>query len=294
MSSEKKKNLYVRTDLACERRRADTTLAGVDYREEEKGGILKSVLRVKSDEGARSIGKPKGVYITLTFKPLWQQSADELRLAIEALSSVLLEMIPAEGKPSLLVAGLGNRYMTVDAVGPRALSEIVATSHLAALEKDIFDSLSCHKISAITPGVLAQTGIESASLLAAAVKECAPDYLIVIDALAARECERLARTLQISDTGILPGAGVGNPRAAIDEETLGIPVIVIGIPTVVDSATLLYDTLTRSGTEELPKEFEVLLEKSRGYFVAPRECDAVTENAAHVIASAINQTFGIS
>ena len=165
MSSQKQEKRYVRTDLACERRRADTTLDGVFYKEEEKDGIKKSVLRVESEAGERSIGKPKGVYITLSFKPLWQQNEEDLRRASDALSAVLLEMIPKEGKPSLLVAGLGNRFLTVDAVGPSALSKIVATSHLAALESELFASLSCHKISAVTPGVLSQTGIESAAFI---------------------------------------------------------------------------------------------------------------------------------
>lgn len=294
MFFSKNESAYVRTDLACERRRADTSLAGVSYTEEEKNGILKSTLRVESEEGERSIGKPKGLYITLSFKELWQQSEEELRSATEALSSVLLEMIRKDKKPSLLIAGLGNRFLTVDAIGPTVLARIVATAHLAELEPELFESLSCHKITAVTPGVLSQTGIESAALIMGAVKEASPDCVIVIDALAARDCSRLATTIQVSDTGILPGAGVGNPRTAIDHETLGIPVIVIGVPTVVDSSTLLYDALARAGMEEIPPTLTEVLENGRGYFVSPRECDAVTENVSRIIADAINKTFGIS
>ena len=294
MAREEQEKLYVRTDLACERKRADVSLPGIFYKEENLGEIKKSILRVESEEGARSIGRVQGNYISLHFKPLWQQGEDELRALSDALSSVLLEMIPRKGHPALLVAGLGNRYLTVDAVGPQALARIVATAHLAELEKEVFASLSCHKITALAPGVLSQTGIESAHLIAGAIKESAPDFLIAIDAFAARDCERLATTLQISDTGILPGAGVGNPRTALDKESLGIPVIVIGVPTVVDSATMLYDALSRSGEEDLSEEMIALIEKKRGYFIAPRECDAVTENAARVIADAINRTYGIA
>lgn len=284
---------YVRTDLACERRRADTTLPGVSYWEEKTGNIHKSILQVESEEGVQSIGKPKGRYITLSFKPLWQQNEAELLEGTAALSAVLLEMAPKKKKPSLLVAGLGNRFLTVDAIGPAALSKIIATAHLAELEPELFATLSCHKISAIAPGVLSQTGIESAAVIGGAVKEAAPDFVIVIDALVARDCSRLAATIQISDTGILPGAGVGNPRAAIDCETLGVPVIVIGVPTVVDSSTLLYDALSRAGMEEIPQELTEVLEDGRGYFVSPRECDTVTENVSRIIADAINESFGI-
>lgn len=294
MPENKLRNSYIRTDLACERHRADTALPGVTYSEEKVGDILKSALTVESEEGERSIGKPKGRYITLTFKPLWQQNEEEMTAATNALSSVLLEMIPKKEKPSLLVAGLGNRYMTVDAIGPSVLSRIVATAHLAELEPELFKTLSCHKITAVTPGVLSQTGIESAALIMGAVKEASPDHVIVIDALAARECSRLATTVQVSDTGIWPGAGVGNPRSSIDRETLGVPVTVIGVPTVVDSSTLLYDALSRAGMEEIPAGLTEVLENGRGYFVSPRECDTVTENVSRIIADAINRTFGIA
>ncbi len=294
MAFPKNEAHYVRTDLACERRRADLALDGVSYCEETKNGIHKSSLTVESDEGERSIGKPKGRYVTLTFKPLWQQSEEDLSDAVRALSAVLLEMIPKKEKPSLLIAGLGNRELTVDSVGPLTLSRIIATAHLAELEPELFSTLSCHRISAVAPGVLSQTGIESASIIMGAVKAADPDFVIVVDALAARDCSRLAKTIQISDTGILPGAGVGNPRTAIDRDTLGVPVIVIGVPTVVDSSTLLYDALAQAGMEELPKELTEILENGRGYFVSPRECDAVAENVSRIIADAINRTFGIA
>ena len=293
MCSSQNEDFYIRTDLACERRKADISLPGVFYSEEKRNGILKSTLRVESEEGERSIQKPKGVYITLTFKEFYKQNEEELQTAAKELSSVLLELIPKKEKPSLLIAGLGNRYLTVDAIGPSALSKIAATAHLAELEPELFKSLSCHKITAITPGVLAETGIESAAIIACASKEVSPDFVLVIDALAARDCSRLATTIQVSDTGILPGAGVGNPRNAIDRETLGVPVIVIGVPTVVDSSTLLYDALERADMQELPQKLIDILEGGRGYFVSPRECDTMTENVSRIIADAINQTYGI-
>ena len=284
---------YIHTDLACERRQADTDIPGVSYYEESIGVLQKSVLHVASEEGARTIGKPCGSYITLSFKPLWQQNEQEIQEASVALSSVLLEMMPKKEHLSLLVAGLGNRALTVDAIGPSTIRKVIATAHLAELEPELFSTLNCHKIAAIAPGVLGETGMESADLIKGAVRASAPDALIVVDALVARSCSRLASTVQISDTGILPGGGVGNPRAAIDEESIGVPVIVVGVPTVVDSATLLYDALTNAGIEEIPDEFKKVLDSQRGYFVSPRECDAVTENVSHMIAVAINTAFGI-
>ena len=284
---------YIRTDLACERRRADTEIPGVSYREETLGMIQKSVLTVASEEGEREIQKPQGTYITLSFKPLWQQGEEELSQLSHALREVLLEITPKKRDSSLLIAGLGNRSMTVDAIGPSVTARIVATAHLKELEPDIFHSLDCKSISSITPGVLAETGIESAALIRGAVEAAKPDFVIAIDALAAREVSRLASTIQVSNTGILPGAGVGNPRAAVDEEALGIPVIVIGVPTVVDTSTLLYDALERSGMKNIPPALSEVLENGRGYFVSPRECDIVTENVGRVIAEAIDGAFGL-
>ncbi len=289
-------DIYVRTDLACERRRADTTLDGVSYEETQHGPIIKSTLCISDAQGASSIGKPCGTYVTLSFRPLWELDDAALTKIAALVCDTITDMLPkrpSSDPRTVLVTGLGNLHLTVDAVGPLSTQRILATSHLAVYEPALFHSLGCDKLAVFTPGVLSQTGIESAALIAGAVKASCPDVVIVIDALVARSCRRLAATVQISNTGILPGAGVGNPRAAIDQESLGVPVIVIGIPTVVDAATLIYDALTNEGAEELPENLHKTIESNRGYFVSPRECDAVTDNAARLISHALNMAFGI-
>ncbi len=284
---------FIRTDLAIERRRADTEIEGVSYTEKVHGEVTCGTLTVESEEGAKEIGRPIGHYVTLKSKPFSAQSEDELSCEASLLAAVLKELCQAH--PShVMVAGLGNRALTVDAIGPLAASRTVATAHLAELEPRLFSSLDCSRISVLSPGVLSETGIESAELIKNAVKVCKPDLVILIDALAARGLERLASTVQISDTGLCPGAGVGNHRKAIDKETLGVPVLVIGVPTVIDSATLLFDTLSAEGEGEPSSEMMQTLAKLQGLFVCVRECDAVTENASRLIAEGINRAFGIA
>ena len=284
---------YVRTDLALERRRADTDTEGVFYAEERQGILTKSTLRVTSDEGAKSIGKPKGTYLTLSFPPFWEMDDGALTAVGAALSEALLSLSPKKDGLTVLVAGLGNRALTVDAVGPAAIREIIATAHLAKREPSLFKRLGCERLAAIAPGVLGETGIESALLVEGAKNACRADLIIAIDALAARDCKRLATTVQVADTGILPGAGVGNPQLPIDREHFGIPVISVGVPTVVDSATLLYDALKKAGLEEIPDALGAVLDEGRAFFVAPRETDAVTAQAARMIAYAVNLAFGV-
>ena len=284
---------FIRTDLAIERRRADTGIEGVTYTEKTQGEVVCGTLTVESEKGAREIGQPIGRYVTLKSKPFSKQTEDELSCEASLLASVLKEF--CQKAPShVLVAGLGNRALTVDAIGPLAASRTVATAHLAELEPELFSSLDCSKISVLSPGVLSETGMESAELIKNAVKIAKPDLVILIDAFAARSKERLASTVQISDTGLCPGAGVGNHRMPIDKETLGVPVLVIGVPTVIDTATLIFDTLSAGESRDIPEDMMESLTSLQGLFVCVRECDAVTENAARLIAEGINRAFGIA
>ena len=284
-----------RTDLACERMRADLDLAGVEYREEEKGECRISRLRVLSNEGAASIGKPQGNYVTMSFPPLWEIDDG----AITALAHILSELIGefcADGKASpasVLVVGLGNRYITSDAVGPDSIREMFATRHLKVEDPALFAKFSEVELSLIAPGVMAQTGIETVSVVAGVKDAVKPDLIIAIDALAARSTERLATTIQLSDTGIRPGSGIGNARQALDKESLGVPVLAIGIPSVVDSATLVYDAFEKAGLSdgEIPDALRRVLSEGESFFVSPRQSDIVTERAAHLVAEAINLTF---
>ncbi len=278
------------TDLAMERMRADTDLNGVEYAEEKRGIATLSRLLIKDEEGARSIGKPRGTYLSLSFPRLWEIGEEDLSFLTDLLSEQLLSLCGATRCERVLVAGLGNRYITADALGPEVIGRILATRHLKDEERPLFDRFTDTELSLIAPGVLAQTGIESSEMVKAAVGAVKPDLVIVIDALAARSPQRLAATCQLASVGLSPGSGIGNRRGRIDEETLGVPVVSIGIPTVVDSSTLIYDTLERAGI--IPSEALLhLLREEQGFFVSPRQSDEVTEKAARLVADTINFSF---
>ncbi len=278
------------TDLAIERMRADTDLPGVAYSEEKRGIATLSRLYIDSEEGERSIGKPRGTYLSLSFPRLWELSEDDLSFLTELLSEQLLSLCGRTPPDRVLVAGLGNRYITADAIGPEVIGRIVATRHLKSEESELFDRFTDTELSLIAPGVLAQTGIESSEMIKAVVATVKPKLVIVIDALAARSTKRLGATCQLSSVGLCPGSGIGNSRGSIDEKALGVPVVSIGIPTVVDSSTLLYDALEEGGMEP-NGELSRILQEKKGFFVSPRQSDEVTEKGARLLADAINFSF---
>lgn len=286
---------YPHTDLACERMRADTSIDGVDYREEECDGYRISRLRVTSPEGAESIGKPEGSYVTVSFAPLWELDDARLGSLSHVLSGLLSELCHAVADriTSVLVVGLGNRYITSDAIGPDSIRDMFATRHLKIEDPGLFSRFSEVELSLLAPGVMSQTGIETQALVAGAKDAVKPDLVLAIDALAARSTERLATTIQLSDTGIRPGSGIGNARRALDRASLGVPVIAIGVPSVVDSATLVYDAFEKAGLadDDIPEKLREVLSASASYFVSPRESDVVTEKAARLVADAVNLTF---
>ncbi len=281
---------FPHTDLALERMKANTSLPGVEYSEEKKGIATLTRLHITDEEGERSIGKPKGTYLSLSFPRLWELSENDLSFLSELLADLLLSLCGKKPPDRVLVAGLGNRYITADALGPEVIGRILATRHLKEEDRPLFDRFTDTELSLIAPGVLAQTGIESNEMVKAVVGTVKPRLVIVIDALAARSLERLATTCQLANVGLNPGSGIGNSRGSIDEGTLGVPVISIGIPTVVDSSTLIYDTLKRGGIE--PNEALLrILRSEKGFFVSPRQSDEVTEKAAHLLADTINFCF---
>lgn len=283
-----------RTDLACERMRAPLDAAGVYYKEQSIGGVKLSFLRVESEEGASCIGQPRGNYLTLHF-----DAADTLsKTEREALSSLLAERLYrfAENlkKPlrRVLIVGLGNRRITADAVGPETVGRIRATRHLSHADPALFKRLDCTELSVFAPGAMSETGVESASLIAAAVAATDAELVVAIDALAARSPARMATTIQLCDTGIRPGAGVGNHRSAIEKESVGVPVIAIGTPTVVDTETLILDALEEAGAE-LTEDLERVLPARRGSYVSYADADALTDALAEILSDACNRAFGI-
>ncbi len=223
-------------------------------------------------------------------EPLADLLAEELRRMAERLMGR-----PAGPACKVLAVGLGNAHMTPDAIGPHTIRRLTATRHLRDYDEALFASLGCCELSALAPGVMGQTGVESGELVKCAAELVKPDLLVAVDALAARSCERLASTIQFSDGGISPGAGVGNHRIAITKETMGCPVLAVGVPTVVDSSTLVWDALTRAGMEEdsLPAELHDVLEEGRSFVVSPRDCDQMVELTCRLLAMALNRVFGV-
>ena len=282
----------IRTDLAEELRShamaADAKssageIDGVLYQETEKDGVRISTIDIINEDGEKKLGKKRGRYITISYP-----TASGLGYSdFIGLCDILAEKLRAVcGDVSrILVCGLGNRELAADAVGVIAVENVLVTHHIRESDEELFASSGFFDISAISPGVMAKTGMESADVVKAVVERLRPDVVIAVDSLAAREAARLARTIQLSDTGISPGAGVGNRRAAFDKDYIGVPVIAVGVPTVVDTATLVHDALAG---QELREE---TLASLSGLFVSPKEIDVIAENVGKIIGYAINRAF---
>ena len=285
-------NNYIRTDLATECLVTEelTTLSGIDFTEETQGVVHLSRLEVTNQEGAELLGKPRGNYVTLHFPQIWLESDRVVAQIEKTLASELnkLATSAAPGFSSLLVVGLGNRHITPDAIGPLAAESVQVTRHIKLQNGELFRRMGAKESACIIPGVTGDTGIETAQLVALAAATIKPDLVVVIDALVARSSERLATTVQITDTGIAPGSGVGNARAAIDKEGLGVPVIAVGVPTVVNPATLVYDALEKAGIEEISEDLQGVLENGKSFFVCVKESDVATRQLASLVARGVD------
>lgn len=282
---------YIRTDLASESvmNTEETVSSGVEFRRKNRNGFDFQYMDIKTERASELTGKSKGLYITAEIGRVWLMGDEEKRLAEEAVAEDIRSFMPKAS--SVLTVGLGNRDITADALGPKTVDGLLVTRHIKEYKPDIFEKIGQREMSALCPGVVGQTGIETFELIEGAVKRVCPDLVIVIDALAARSVDRLATTVQISDTGIAPGSGIGNKRRRIDRESLGVPVLAVGVPTVVDSATLVYDALGRAGIEETSEELERVLENSRSFFVSLKESDVAVSESARLLANAINYAF---
>ena len=232
-----------RTDLASERRdlyqkanKIETQIDGIESEQEDVDENIKiERVKITNESGEKAIGKPIGTYVTIDIKKLKIAQEDEIQRASETLTNELRKLIDVhiDKQGEILVVGLGNIYVTPDSLGPKVINEIDVTRHLINYLPQYVEE-GTRMVSAIAPGVLGTTGIETVEILKGVVDNIKPKLIIVIDALASRSIERISSTVQLSDTGIVPGAGVGNTRSEISQKTLGIPVIAIGIPTVVD------------------------------------------------------------
>lgn len=276
-----------RTDLALECRETieETEIDGVISHTQNAQNVTVSTIKVENEHGAQVLGKPKGTYITIDVKPFISNS-EVFDSAINMLSEKLTQLLPSSG--TILVAGLGNEKITPDALGPKSISLLLATRHISdELAKSIgFTSL--RSVAGIVPGVLGQTGIETVEIIEGVVKKIKPSAVIIIDALASRKLSRLGSTVQMTNTGVSPGSGVGNSRKNIDEKTLGVPVIAIGVPTVVDGATMAFDLLEKIGIDANLQQYSKKIQDEKFMMVTPKEIDLVIERAAKLVAMGIN------
>lgn len=275
-----------RTDLAVEERELlGEDVKGVDYEREKVGGLSVERLWIRTERAGQLLKKPKGTYITAELPPLTDNVRDTDERLI-ALSNEIRRLLPVNGL--VLVAGLGNVEITPDALGPKTASKVMATRHISG-EIARSTGLDCLRaVAVMNTGVTGQTGIETGEMLLGVIKRIRPSAVIVIDALASRRLERLGCTIQISDTGISPGAGVGNHRARIDADTMGVPVIAIGVPTVVDALTLAFDLLDIDDEKESVRLKREVSPKGRAMVVTPKEVDLLIDRAAKLISLSIN------
>lgn len=287
-----------RTDLAIESKEMldqdqkgkKVEIPGVEVDEDHYGEAVKVTrIKVADEYGSRAMGKPIGTYITIEIKDLVDGEDERKTEASKALSEELKKLIQFHSKLKVLVIGLGNDKVTPDALGPTTVSKVKVTRHIFLLygaEED--DQVGC--VSALIPGVMATTGMETAELIKGAVAIARPEVVIAVDALAARNIDRISTTIQITDTGISPGAGTGNMRKDLTEQSLGTKVIAIGVPTVIDSRTLILDSL--AGYIKKPKEVEEHLQKNGDpMIVTTTDIDQVIEDYSLVISNGINTTL---
>lgn len=309
----------VRTDLALESKekfeKDHVEVKGVRVETQQlSADIHVTRVYIDTENGARIMGKPRGSYITMEAGDMMEEDENRQKKVSVELAKILRDMMPeTDSRQSVLVVGLGNRQVTPDALGPYVVDHMMITRHIirefgpCALEYP-----GGNMVSAIVPGVMAQTGMESSEIIAGIIKKTNPDLVVVVDALAARSVRRLNRTIQITDTGINPGSGVGNHRHAINQESVGVPVIAIGVPTVVDAATIVSDTMdelvtamessrmwqglgksltTLDDMEKRELVRELLSPNLNTMFVTPKDIDEAVRNLSHTVADGLNLAF---
>lgn len=301
-----------RTDLACERRDIYKKVNGLEEIEgietEQKGDEIKiNTVKITNEKGEQAIGKPKGTYVTIDIKDFKIADEEKIQKASEAVTEELKKLINnhATKTDDILVVGLGNRFVTPDSLGPKVITEIEITRHLLKYVPQYLEP-NTRPVSAVSPGVLGTTGIETFEIVKGIVDNINPKLLIVIDALASRSIERISSTIQIADTGIVPGSGVENARKTLNKESLGIPVIALGIPTVVDLGTIIDEGLDlfiaklqeKAESNEYLNKLkeqdnyedikEALTPNDYNMIVTPKEIDDLIEKMKDVIARGIN------
>ena len=297
-------SFQVRTDLALEARESvqDSSgqIRGVKYEEEnnKNAGIHVTKVTIETKNGAKAMGKPMGIYITLEVPGLAEPDEGYHREVSEELAHQLQGIMPVMDKEmSVLVVGLGNRDVTADSLGPNVADNLFVNRHvLMEFGAAAYNKEKMHQISCIVPGVMAKTGMESAEIVKGVVEETKPDFVIAVDALAARSTRRLNRTIQLSTAGIHPGSGVGNHRNALTQESLGIPVLAVGVPTVVDAATIVGDALEKLEAEcdltiMAGREHPQAISELNNMYVTGKDIDETVKRLGYTISEAINSAL---
>ena len=282
----------IRTDLALEAHEINAQAGredGIRTEEETIDGFSITTVHVGEGEGERLAKKKAGTYINVDVGTSWLLASEGFAALVALLAGQLRKLFPADFSGTALVVGLGNYDITADSIGPKAVEKVVVTRHLRTLNPQLYESAGFGDLCAFAPGVLGQTGMESAEIVRSIVEAVRPSLIVAIDALASRRLARLATTVQLCDTGIYPGAGVSNRRSELSAETLGVPVISIGVPTVVDAATLAYDLLGENADEKTAAA--LLAGDGKDMFITLKESDVITKQTARLLGFAINRAF---
>lgn len=291
--------IELRTDLALEahelykNKKTDSTSEGIEASSYKKGDITVTEIRITDENGEKAIGKPMGSYITLEV-PNLLYSSEDYESACRILADELRKIYPVDDNTNVMAVCLGNEDITADALGVKVFKNLMVTRHMKKYIPEHIDS-SIRSVSAVAPGVIGTTGIETADMIKGVVSRVKPDVIFAVDSLAARSIDRISTTIQIADTGIAPGAGIGNFTASLNEDTLGVKVIAIGVPTVVDAVTIVKDSIDMiseipdnewSGIED---RIEQSISRNIGeLIVTPKEIDRVIQKVSKTIANGIN------
>ncbi len=290
----------IRTDLAMEARELHPSLPGVTEETEEREGVSISRITLTTDDAAKRLEKRRGRYVTLDAPELTDRPLDLFERVSRTLADELTHLMEGLGAcENVLVVGLGNRAITPDSLGPRVVESVYVTRHIKQYLPDALPG-PVRAVSAVAPGVLGVTGVETMEIVRGVVEHCRPDLVIAVDSLASRRAARISTTVQLTDTGISPGAGVGNNRTGLDRETLGVPVIAIGVPLVVFATTISQDTISLiadetglHNDEERLKELaaKVIAEHIGELIVTPKEIDSIVADMTRIVADGINMAL---
>ena len=290
-----------RTDLADEkeeylREQSGKNIPGIHVKNTNIDGFNVNIMDVTDKDGERATGKLQGRYVTVDIGRIWLSDKQSFCRACNVLANFIREFIPS-GNGACLLAALGNKNIIADASGPFTAENFIVTRHIKQENPEMFKELDMRETVCICPGVLGSTGLEAAQIIKGAIKEAKPEFIIAVDALASRRLSRLAATVQICNTGISPGSGINNARKELSESTLGVPVIAIGIPTVVEVTTLasyiIWSVAEKSGEEKIKKAVneivrELNADEAQGFFVTPKETDHIIKDTSKLIGYARN------